>query len=100
MRTITKTYNIYKFDELSEEAKEKAISDQIEFEVENYDVNINDNFKDSIEKAEKLQTPWFLGSIIYEDHKDDIIDIIKIYDYGFFEDRDLIGLDFYPDDWD
>jgi len=100
MRTITKTYNIYKFDELSEEAKEKAISDQIEFEVENYDVNINDNFKDSIEKAEKLQTPWFLGSIIYEDHKDDIIDIIKIYDYGFFEDGDLIGLDFYPDDWD
>ena len=98
MRTITKTYNIYKFDELSEEAKEKAISDQIEFEVENYYVNINDNFKDSIEKAEKLQTPWFLGSIIYEDHKDDIIDIIKIYDYGFFEDGDLIGLDFYPDD--
>lgn len=30
----TKSYNVYKFDELSEEAKNQAIFDQITFEIE------------------------------------------------------------------
>lgn len=101
MKEITKTYKIYEFDELSEEAKERAISDHIEFEIEIY--NPNNEFPsyidEAVKEAERLQTPWFLGSIIYERNKEDIIEAIKANKYGFYGSGELIGLDMYPDGW-
>lgn len=104
MKEITRTYQIYRFDELSPEAQEKAISDHIEFEIETYGYwqgeKLEDNpIHDSVLKSERLQTPWFLGEIIYEDNKEYIIDTIRANQYGFFEDGSLIDLDMYPDDW-
>lgn len=78
------TINIYTFDELSNEAKERAISDHINFEIE---VAGKDSYiYPAIEEADRLQTPWFTASIVYEMFKDSIIDTIKINRYEFTAD--------------
>lgn len=77
----TKIINLYTFDELSNEAKEKAISDQIEFEIEIMDED-SPYYKYAIE-MEKYQTPWFLGSEIYHNEKESLIETIKINEYTF-----------------
>ena len=85
-----KETKVYKFDELTDRAKEEAISDHINFmlEVIQYE-NASDNFKKTIDKAEAMQTPWFTGSYIYEYCKDEVIENIKINEYEFTEDGKL-----------
>ena len=76
MKTFTKTFELYEFEELSLEAQDKAVSNHVEMD--------------------KMQTPWFIGSCIYEYHKEDIIETIKANEYLFFEDGELIPVDYYP----
>ena len=95
MEKITKEYEIYHFDELSEDAQEKAISDHIDFEIEVYMDDEYSYIHDSVLEAERMQTPWFLGAIIYEDHKQDIIDNIEANEYLFFEDGELVPGSYY-----
>ena len=85
-----KETKVYKFDELTDRAKEEAISDHINFllEVTEYD-QASDNFKKAIDKAEAMQTPWFTGSYVYEYCKDEVIENIKINEYEFTEDGKL-----------
>lgn len=85
MRTIEK--NIYKFSELSEEAKEKAICDHIEFEIEVMDEK-SPYYEYALE-MERMQTPWFLGQVIYERAKNAIIETIEANEYEFYEDGKL-----------
>ena len=65
MREIT--IPIYEFSELSEEAKSTAINSHIDFWME---VHTGDTMPDSLKKAvdmaEKMHTPWFLPSYIYD----------------------------------
>lgn len=77
----TKTITLYSFDELSDEAKLKAISDHINFEIE---IMTEESiyYPYAIE-MEKMQTPWFLGETIYENEKQSIIETIKANDYLF-----------------
>lgn len=83
MRQETITINIYTFDELSDEAKEQAISDHIDFEIET--AGDKDSYlQPAFDEAERLHTPWFLGSIIYEKFKDQIIETIKLNEYEFY----------------
>jgi hypothetical protein len=84
MKTIKKEYTVYTFDELSNEAKDKAICDYIEFmlEVVPYE-NGTDNYKKAIDKAENMRTPWFTDSYVYEYCKDEIIEDIKLNEYDF-----------------
>ena len=94
MKTFTKTFELYEFEELSLEAQDKAVSNHIDFEIELMD-------EDSLYwhcavEMDKMQTPWFIGSCIYEDHKEDIIETIKANEYLFFEDGELIPVDYYP----
>lgn len=99
MRTITKTFNLYEFEELSEKAKEKAIDDYINSEIEMGTLiqKCQVFFKDAIDEAERLQNPWLLQSIIDEKYKDEIINTMKINDYLFFKNGDLIPLSYYPE---
>uniref|UniRef100_A0A6H1ZHI1 Uncharacterized protein n=1 Tax=viral metagenome TaxID=1070528 RepID=A0A6H1ZHI1_9ZZZZ len=89
MKTYTKTYELFSYDELSEEGKEKAIGDRIDFIIETHDWDKKNPYNDSYGKAERLHTPWFLGSIIWEDHGDDIVDEIKVNEYMFFASGEL-----------
>ena len=93
MKKIIRIYNIYQFDELSNEAKEVAIEDYIEFEIEVYEDDSDSLIYDSVQKAEDYHTPWFLNSIIYEDHKEDIIEILKNSKYWFFDNGKLVSIE-------
>ena len=86
MRTISTT--VYTFDELSEEAQQKAISDHINFEIEVMDEN--SPYYELALKMEKMQTPWFLPEYIYEKAKDVIIETIRINNYEFTSEGKLI----------
>jgi hypothetical protein len=83
-----KTYSVYKFNELSVKAKEKAINDYIEFELEVFDEHSPDYVKKAVAKAEQMQTPWFAGSYVfdYSDNGRQIIENIKINNYDFLKD--------------
>ena len=91
METITKTYEVYTFDELSEEAKDKAISDHIDFWMEIFcnDENAPESYKQAVETCERLQTPWFLGQVVYENAKNEIVEEIKINEYQFLKSGEI-----------
>lgn len=80
----TRTYNVYTFDELSNEAKECAVNDYIDFVL-----NVIDEqhpYWPAAEKAEQMRTLWFTGSYIYEMYKDDIWEALQVNGYMFTED--------------
>lgn len=81
MKTLT--INLYSFDELSEEAKVKALLDQIKFEIEVMDEN--SPFMEAAEEMERMQTPWFLGETMYHTpkYKEILIETIKANEYTF-----------------
>ena len=82
MKTIK--INLYEFNELSQEAKDVAIWEHINFEIHVMDED--SPYYDLAIEMEKMQTPWFLGEVIYEKEKDSIIDTILINEYYFYQD--------------
>ena len=91
MKTITK--NIYTFSELSDEAKERAIHDHIEFEISEIglredDKELNPYYKYAV-RMEEMQTPWFLHELIYTEAKDLIISTIEANGYEFDENGNI-----------
>ncbi len=89
MRTIRT--KIYKFSELSEQAKFKAISEQINFEIQMIDDEHN-AFWEAAQEMENMQTPWFLAERIYHDPKLKAIIIadIEANEYEFKADGTII----------
>lgn len=67
---------------ISKQDKDKAIIDEINFllEVMPYEEMVG-NFKKAIDKANAMQTPWFTAEYIWEYCKDDILEILKGYDF-------------------
>ena len=91
MRTITTVTKVYSFEELSEEGKLKAISDHIDFWIEMGDMQFpSDDLKRAYQEADQMQTPWFLGEMIFEYCKEEIIEEIKINEYEFTIDGEII----------
>lgn len=82
MKTVTKTYNVYSFEELSKIAQDEVINNYINFytEVIPYE-DISDDMKKAVNKAESMQTPWFTGSYIYEYCLEEIMEGVKSYEY-------------------
>lgn len=67
MRTIRT--KVYQFSELSEQAKQKIITQRIEdmMQWEHSDNYENwPEYKKAIDRAEEMQTPWFAGSYVWE----------------------------------
>lgn len=84
MRIINKEYKIYKFNELSEESKERAINDYIQWWLDTTDfenLNKNTNLYKAIKKAEDMLTPWFQMQYVWEYCNKDILKNIKKYEY-------------------
>ena len=94
MIEITKTFELYGFDELNKDAKDKAISDHIEFIIEIMDEN--SLYYHCAEEMDKMQTPWFIGECIYEHHKDDILNDLQHGGWYFFKDGSVVPADYYP----
>lgn len=87
MKTITKQYQVFKFAELSEEAQEKAINDEINFHLETGLWEEIPDMVKAVNKAERMQTPWFTGSYVWEYCKDIILNGLN--DYEFLADGHL-----------
>lgn len=84
MRTLTVEVKLYKFNELSEKAKETAINNEIQFMLDVYDVEseyVSDEYKRAIKKADAMQTPWFAGAYIWEYCKDEVIANLMEYEF-------------------
>jgi hypothetical protein len=66
---IKETITLYTFEELSEDAQNEAINETIEAWCE-CEAFVPDDAKEGFEKAikdsERMQTPWFLGSYVWE----------------------------------
>ena len=85
MRIIKTITRGYEFNELSEEAKNRAINDHIEFwcECRQYDEENKGNFERAVDKAEEMRTPWFVGEYIADYCMDEIIKEIELNEYLF-----------------
>ena len=68
--------NIYKFKELKEEIQEKVICNYIDELIATTDfeeISKNSNMYKAYKKAEKMQTPWFIGQYIWQFCEDRIL---------------------------
>lgn len=76
MRTITRNYNIFTYDELDEKAQERAVNDMIEVWME-CEHHVPEDALEAYHKAwasaERMQTPWFWGSYIWEYGKEQVL---------------------------
>ena len=90
---ITEPIQGYTIDELEGNAKDKAISDHIEFLLTciPYE-NQHPDIQKAIDKAEDMRTPWFTPSYIIDYAYDQIIDDIRIHNYLFSADGNIIPL--------
>lgn len=85
MKQVTKVYDVYDFDELGEKVKEKVINNCIQFFVECYDYDsLSPAMQKAVDKAERMQTPWFIGSYIWDYAESEILEECKSFEY--FED--------------
>lgn len=82
MRTVTQSINVYEFDELEGTAQERAVNDYIKYIMEDYsDDVLTDNMKRAVDKAEQMQTPWFVGEYIWEYAKEEVLELCRQYEY-------------------
>ena len=89
----------FKFNELSEDAKSKAIMDEIDFMLETLTVEeyedlreSESNFIKAIDEAERLQTPWFVHGIIYEYCKEEFEQIMENNNTYYDESGNLLPI--------
>ena len=79
-REVTETYTVYRFRELQEGERNKAINNYINglLEILPYE---NHPWKDAIDEAERLHTPWFTSAIVWERYQGDILEALEEYEY-------------------
>lgn len=81
-----KEIKIYTFAELSKEAKEKAINDHIAFLLDTTTrEDASNSFKEAIDKAESMRTPWFTARYVREYCLDEIIGNLETNGFEFDE---------------
>ena len=79
MKKVTIVYEVYDFDELTEEAKNIAIGDLLMsiLEVPELYPELEEEFKKAQDKCEKLYTPWFFTMYMRELAEDKLIEILQ-----------------------
>ena len=84
MKTITKTIEVYEFNELSEEAKDKAIKEHVDYLIDidwNYEEYIPGYVQEAMERSEEMETPWFFGQYIYQYGQEYIVQELQDHDF-------------------
>ena len=87
MRVVTKSYEVYKYNELSDDAKRKAMNDYINELIEVMpfeELSHDSNFYKAYKECERMRTPWFIAEYIYEYCKDELEKDLS--EYWFLED--------------
>lgn len=83
------TINLYSFDELNEDAKQKAIDDHRNFELSIMDENDFISGDPEFDTPEKLSEAYNAEYSYLEENDEPIIESIKANDYLFFSDGSL-----------
>lgn len=83
-----RTYTVYKFNELHEDSKRKAINELIQFEIEN--MNEQHPLYTYALEMERMKTPWFLAEVLLEKEKDWFIETLEANDYDFLKDGTIV----------
>lgn len=77
--------NIFKFDELEEGIKEHIIDNIVSFIIDTMDIEKEKKKKSNLYKAwkksEDMQTPWFLGSYIWEYAEKEVLELCRGNEY-------------------
>ena len=61
MRKITRITEVFRFNELDQDAMDKAINDTVEFLLETYDENTaSKELVEAIHKADEMGAPWYV----------------------------------------
>ena len=89
-----KNISVYKFDELSKEAKDRAVLEHTNFLVECCSIEDNEYFVNkAMAEMEKMRTPWFLTETLYFDYRKEIEKEIRVNEYDYYSDGTFYALD-------
>ena len=76
MEQVNIAYSVFEFDELSKEAREKAINEEVCFWIDTAfsmpKEQWNSRFRDAVNELNRLHIPWFLGKVLLKKCKDEI----------------------------
>lgn len=77
--TITKEYEIYEFNELTSEAKSRAINDVLMSitDVPELYPELKEEINKAQDKCDKLYTPWFFATYLWEFAEEKILKILR-----------------------
>ena len=81
MRKVTRTFEVYQFNELGDEEQTRVLNEVIEMLSETPCEFQSLNVRKAWEKAESMYTPWFVGSYIMEYAKNEIFNIAQHNEY-------------------
>ena len=86
----------YEYNEPPKPIQDKIINEFIQFEIENINTTIEAGEEHPlsylVDEMKRLNTPWFLGEVIWEKESKYILDIIKINEYLFDEDGVILPI--------
>jgi uncharacterized membrane-anchored protein YjiN (DUF445 family) len=79
------TINVYDYDELKKEYQQKVLMETIEFILAVYnEENLPENVKKGIDRAEELNTPWFMNAYIMDYAEEEILDTARQFQYDSY----------------
>ena len=77
-----KTIQLYNYNELEADAQEKVITDIVKFFLEAVPYEeMSPEMKRACDKSEEMQTPWFVGSYMWEYAEAEILKIARANTY-------------------
>lgn len=84
MRREFREVTLYEFHELTEKQQQEMIQNTLEYYYDNQDFedkhsrikNLKERIKKVEKRTEEMQTPWFFISFMYEEFKDEIMEIV------------------------
>ena len=83
MRTITIQKEVYKYNELPKDTQEKIINNYIEFLLDCDGWEEDSFINKAIVKADEMQTPWFVGSYVWEYGEAQVLNDVSEVEYFF-----------------
>lgn len=82
MNIVRKEYKIYEYQELNKDAQNKVVNDYINWIIERMPYShMSPDMKRAVNKSESMQTPWFVGSYIYEYAMEEILLYVETQSY-------------------
>lgn len=79
MKKVTIVYEVYDFNELTEDAKNSAITDLLMsiHDVPELYPELEEEINKAQDKCEKLYTPWFFTQYLWEFAEDKLLEILQ-----------------------